>query len=226
MRSAVRRPGDGGRGAGRAPGWPATLRDGPVEVRPLRLADVSPWRDVRRASAAWLVPWEATVPGRPAPESPSATAFLATWWRLRRQAAAGRALPFAVRYAGEFVGQVTVGGVSRQDVGTAYVGYWIAASHAGRGIIPTALALVVDHCFGPVGLRELEANVRPENAASRRVVDKLGFTPRGVRRRFLFIDGDWRDHIRYVVTPEEVPEGMVVRWHARQAAGPTATPDH
>jgi len=202
--------------ARRAPGWPATLRDGPVEVRPLALTDAVAWRRIRTESADWLVPWEATAPGRPAPRRPSLLAFGATWWRLRRQAAGGAALPFTVTYDGELAGQVTVGGVSRSGAGSAYVGYWVDAALAGRGIIPTALALVVDHCFGPVGLNRLEANIRPENVASRRVVDKLGFALAGTRQRFLYIDGDWRDHLCYVVAREEVPEGMVARWHARR----------
>jgi ribosomal-protein-alanine N-acetyltransferase len=171
---------------------------------------------VRTASASWLIPWEATAPGERAPERPSLAAYAATWWRLRRQARLGRALPFAVISDGEFVGQVTVGGITRHGTPGAYVGYWIARPHAGRGIIPTALALVVDHCFGAVGLERIEANVRPENDASRRVVEKLGFTEWGVRRRFLYIDGAWRDHVCFVVTREDVPEGMAARWRVRR----------
>ena len=42
---------------------------------------------------------------------------------------------------------------------------------AGRGVIPTAVALAVDHCFFTVGLHRIEVNIRPENhrvAAGRR----------------------------------------------------------
>ena len=203
--------------AGSTPGWPATLRDGAVEVRPLRLGDARAWCRARTASAAWLIPWEATAPGRQVAERPSLLSFVVSWWRLRRQAAAGSALPFAVLHDGVLAGQVTVGGIVRGGQGTAYVGYWVTEAKAGRGIIPTALALVVDHCFGPVRLDRLEANIRPENTRSRRVVDKLGFVASGTRPRFLYIDGDWRDHICYVIRPEDVPEGMLTRWHARQA---------
>jgi ribosomal-protein-alanine N-acetyltransferase len=193
------------------------LRDGAVEVRPLRLTDAPTWRRVRTASAGWLIPWEATAPGRWAPRSPSLGAFAATWWRLRRQAAAGEALPFTVLHHGELAGQVTVGGITRREAArSAYVGYWVDEARAGRGIIPTALALVIDHCFEAVGLDRIEANIRPENTASRRVVDKLGFTLTGTRQRFLYIDGEWRDHLCYVVARDDVPEGMVARWHARR----------
>jgi len=96
------------------------------------------------------------------------------------------------------------------------VGYWVASEVAGRGVMPTALALLVDHCFQTLGLHRVEANIRPENAASRRVVEKLGFREEGLHRRYLFIDGAWCDHLMYAVTAEDVPEGMVARWHARR----------
>jgi ribosomal-protein-alanine N-acetyltransferase len=83
---------------------------------------------------------------------------------------------------------------------------------AGRGVIPTAVALAVDHCFFTVGLHRLEANIRPENAASRRVVEKLGFREEGLRRRQLHIDGAWRDHLCYALTVEDVPGGLRSRW--------------
>jgi ribosomal-protein-alanine N-acetyltransferase len=82
-------------------------------------------------------------------------------------------------------------------------------------VLPTALALVLDHCFGPVGLHRVEADVRPENAASRRVVDKLGFREEGLRRRYLFIDEQWRDHISYALLREDVPEGVLRRYLGR-----------
>jgi [ribosomal protein S5]-alanine N-acetyltransferase len=205
---------------GRAPGWPATMRDGPIEVRPLRLADAAEWRRVRAACADWLIPWEATPPGRTAPERPSMWSYVSTWLRLRRQAARGWTLPFAVLHDGAFAGQVTVGGITRVGRPTAYVGYWIDRELAGRGIIPTALAMVVDHCFAEVGLERIEANVRPENAASRRVVEKLGFALRGTRSRFLYIDGDWRDHLCYAITPDDAPEGLLARWQASRGARP------
>lgn len=198
-----------------APGWPAVLTDGPVTVRPLRYGDAFAWRTVRRANREWLVPWEATRPGHQVPE-PTLLSFVVTLGRLRRQARAGEALPFGIWLGGRFVGQVTVGGISRRRPRSAYVGYWIDEAVAGRGIMPTALALVVDHCFTQVGLERVEANIRPENAASRRVVEKLGFRVVGLRPRFLFIDGDWRDHICFAVSRDAVPSALQGRWHERR----------
>jgi [ribosomal protein S5]-alanine N-acetyltransferase len=70
-----------------------------------------------------------------------------------------------------------------------------------------AVALAVDHCLGAAGLHRIEATVRPENVASRRVLEKLGFREEGIFRRYLDVDGAWRDHLCYAMTAEEVPAG-------------------
>jgi ribosomal-protein-alanine N-acetyltransferase len=168
----------------------------------------------------WLSPWEATPPGISAiplswGERQSLGVFTQMLRTLRRQARQGISLPFAVTVDDHLAGQLTIGNIVRGAFNSAYAGYWVDSMAAGQGVMPTALALAVDHCFGSVGLHRIEANVRPENAASRRVVEKLGFRQEGLHERYLAIDGAYRDHIGYAVTVEDVPEGMVQRW--RQA---------
>jgi ribosomal-protein-alanine N-acetyltransferase len=91
------------------------------------------------------------------------------------------------------------------------VGYWIDSAVAGRGIMPIAVAMVCDHGWLTMGLHRIEVNVRPENAPSLRVVDKLGFRYEGLRPRYLHIDGAWRDHVTYALNAEEVPGGLRAR---------------
>jgi [ribosomal protein S5]-alanine N-acetyltransferase len=194
------------------PGWPVVLEHGPVTLRPLRLRDASDWRMARLANRDWLEPWEATTPGS---EPADATRGYADAVRgLRRDARLGLAFPFAMLVNETFAGQLTVGAIARGSANSAYLGYWIARSFAGREIVPTALAMVVDHCFGAAGLHRVEANIRPENVASRRVVEKLGFRLEGTRERYIHIAGAWRDHLSYALTVEDVPGGLLARWLA------------
>ena len=113
-------------------------------------------------------------------------------------------MPFAVclREAGRerLVGHLNLGNIVRRAFCSAYAGYWVDARVAGRGIIPTAMALAVDHAFGPGGLHRIEVNIRPENGPSRRVVEKLGFREEAYHPRYMHIDGAWRDHIGYAMT--------------------------
>jgi ribosomal-protein-alanine N-acetyltransferase len=53
-------------------------------------------------------------------------------------------------------------------------------------------------------LHRVEATVRPENAASRAVLAKVGFREEGLLRRYLLVDGRWRDHLLVGLTVEEV----------------------
>lgn len=203
---------------GRLRGWPVTLverslLDAPVTLRPLRVRDARTWRELRVRNASWLRPWEPTNPETPLYRS-SLGPYVGMTRTMRREARQGVALPWVVTFGGRFAGQLTVGSIMWGSARTGQVGYWIDESAAGRGVIPTALALAVDHCFGVVGLHRVEASIRPENMASRRVVEKLGFREEGLRRRYLHIDGAWRDHLTYALTAEEVRGGLMARWRA------------
>ena len=191
-------------------------------MRPLRARDAGAWSEVRVRNETWLAPWEGRPPTRPAGpwrDQHSPAVFAVMLRHQRKEARAGRLLPFGVHVDGRLAGGVTVGSITRGAFDSAYVGYWVDTAVAGRGVTTTAVALVLDHCFGPVGLHRVEANVRPENAASRRVVAKLGMVEEGLHRRYLFIDEDWRDHLTYALLAEDVPPGGVIGRQTRRSYG-------
>jgi ribosomal-protein-alanine N-acetyltransferase len=129
-----------------------------------------------------------------------------------RRARLGTSLPFAVRVEGRLAGQVTIDNIVRGALRAGYLGYWIDREVAGRGMASLAVALVCDHAFGTVGLHRVQADIRPENAPSRRLVERLGFQQEGLLRRYLDIDGDWRDHLAYALLAEDLPGGVLARW--------------
>lgn len=91
------------------------------------------------------------------------------------------------------------------------IGYWIDQRYAGRGLMPLAVALTIDHCLQVIGLHRVEIAIRPENTNSLRVVEKLGLGEVGFAPRYLHIDGAWRDHRIFAVTAEECPGGLLAR---------------
>lgn len=191
-----------------SPGWPATLVHEELRLRPMRYADADSWREARERNRDWLIPWDATVP----PGSEQRPASFRDLVRvLRRQARLGSSLPFALEVEERFAGQVTVNNIIRGSAQSASVGYWIDQAYAGRGVIPRAVAMVVDHCFFEVGLHRVEIAIRPENSNSLRVVEKLQLGEVGFAPRFLHINGEWRDHRIFAVTREEAPSGLIAR---------------
>jgi ribosomal-protein-alanine N-acetyltransferase len=92
------------------------------------------------------------------------------------------------------------------------MGYWIVPEVAGLGITPTAVALAMDYMFNAVGLHRVEIDIRPENGASIRVVQKLGLRYEGVKKNYIHINGDWRDHYIFALTFDEVQDGVLNRW--------------
>lgn len=203
-----------GRGAGRL-GWPVQVSEGPVGLRPLHTRDLRVWRQIRSRSEEWLQPWEATPP----PPGPSFDMSFRQLVRLHAaQGRADEALPWAVTYEGQLAGQLSVSNIVWGSARMGTVGYWLDVELAGRGIMPTALALAVDYCFFSAGMHRLEVNIRPENRASLRVVEKLGFREEGLRPRLLHIDGAWRDHRSYSLTAEDVPDGLMRRWRSSHSA--------
>jgi len=131
---------------------------------------------------------------------------------VARRARQGTSLPFAVRVEGRLAGQVTIDNIVRGALRSGYLGYWIDRRVAGRGMASLAVALVCDHAFGAAGLHRVQADIRPENLPSQRLVERLGFTAEGLLRRYLDIDGDWRDHRAYALLAEDLPGGVLALW--------------
>ena len=187
----------------RPPGWPAELSAGPVLLRPPRVGDGRAWSEIRLRNEAWLRPWEPSSPlSWGERNAPSAWPPLRS--ALRAAARAGTMVPFMVCFGGRLAGQVNVSNIVHGVLRSCTIGYWVDGAFAGRGITPVAVALAIDHCFSAVGLHRVEIDIRPENAASLRVVEKLGLRKEGYYERFLDIDGGWRDHVAFAITAEEL----------------------
>ena len=169
---------------------------------------------LRRANEAWLAPWEPSAPVNWTRRHTPA-AYSAMRRASARRARLGTTLPFAVRVDGRLAGQVTLDNVVRGALRSGHLGYWIDQAVAGRGVASLAVALVCDHAFGPVGLHRVQADIRPENRPSRRLVERLGFRQEGLFRDYLDIDGAWRDHLGYALLSTDVPGGVLARWQAR-----------
>lgn len=181
------------------------LVSGDLTLRPIRNAD---WRELDRElelGRAWLQRWEATQPGVAArTDTRSAVRAMVSWMRR------GESITCVMCWHDRIIGQVSVSQIAWGSLRSCSIGYWIAERMAGRGLAPTAVALMVDHLFAVYGMHRIEICMRLENHASRRVAEKLGFRYEGVRRGYIHIDGGWRDHHVFALLAEDVPAGGVL----------------
>jgi ribosomal-protein-alanine N-acetyltransferase len=81
----------------------------------------------------------------------------------------------------------------------AAIGYALASAHWGRGFAQEALSLALDHAFNMLELHRLEADVDPRNAASTRLLEKLGFVREGVLRERWHVSGEIQDSAIYAL---------------------------
>lgn len=176
---------------------------GDIKLRVAKMRDAKILEQLILGNRAWLRPWEATNP-----EAPNSFDVRAQLRGLLRQLDDQLGVPFVIEVQGQVQGQLNVANVMYGSVSSAVLGYWVSPEVAGKGVMPTAVALVTDYLMDQVGLHRVEINIRPENTASLRVVQKLGFRYEGLKQRYIHINGDWRDHYVFALTKEELPVGL------------------
>jgi [ribosomal protein S5]-alanine N-acetyltransferase len=101
------------------------------------------------------------------------------------------------------VGVVNVNEIVLGAFRSASLGYYGFVTRSGNGRMTAGVGLVVSHAFGHLGLHRIEANIQPQNAPSKALVERLGFKLEGLSPRYLYVSGAWRDHERWAVLSED-----------------------
>ena len=113
-----------------------------------------------------------------------------------------RTLRFAILFGDRIAGTVILWNIVHGPFQSATLGYWIAERLSDRGLATKAVGEVVEMAFGELGLHRLEAATLVDNIPSQRVLEKNGFEPIGLARRYLRIAGEWRDHLLFQRTTD------------------------
>lgn len=125
-------------------------------------------------------------------------------WRVRsaelRQASlAGHALQLLLFRRGhgssEVIGDLNLTNIVRGAFQAAYLGYQLDSEHVGQGLMQEALSTAIEHAFATMNLHRLMANYVPSNERSARLLRRLGFKVEGHAPGYLFLDGQWKDHV-------------------------------
>lgn len=168
------------------------LRDRDLVLRPWAEGDVSALVDA--CNDPLIAHWIPTIP-HPYTEE-DAIAFIRGEVRSDHEA-------MGVELGGRVVGGIGLGLSSRGY--RASVGYWIAAPARGRGICTRALRLLSRHALEELQLPSVQLVTDPDNVASQRVAEKVGFQREGVLRAHLrHPDGRIRDSVMFSLLPGEL----------------------
>ena len=166
-----------------------------VFLRPPKRRDALKWQKLRMSSKSFLVPWE------PSWDASSCTrrAYLRYFKNSNYLANMDRAYSFLIFKTDDktLLGGINIGNVRRGVSQSASLGYWIGEKHSRNGYMKEALKLLIPSLFVDLRLNRIEAATLEENIASKNLLKKIGFKKEGVLRKYLKINGTWRDHILY-----------------------------
>ena len=170
-----------------------------TELRLMVAADAAALFAVTHAHRAHLrrwLPWLDAVKS----SADSATFIQATL----RQFADHQGFNAAILHDGAIVGVIGHHRVSWANRSTS-LGYWLAASHEGRGIMTAACRAIVNHAFREYELHRIEIRCATENARSRAIPERLGFRREGLLREAEWLYDHYVDHVVYGLLRPEWP---------------------
>lgn len=181
----------------------AEIRGAHVYLRHPAMHDYAAWAELRALSRHHLTPWEPKW----ARDELTRSCYRRRLRQFQREIRDDHGYAFLIFSEADalLVGGLNISNVRRGVAQAASLGYWIGLPHIGRGLMTDAVRATLRLAFGPLGLNRLEAACLPSNAASARVLEKIGFRREGRARRYLKINGEWQDHDLYALLHDDLP---------------------
>lgn len=162
------------------------------EIRPLETEDAGAMAAAYRRNREHLEPWDPVRPERFFTEEGQAEEI----GRQVEDRERDKRHTFVLWYGDDVVGRIAVDNIVRGVLQSATLGYWVDHAHTRRGLASALVEHAVVQGRG-LGLHRLEAGTRPHNEASQGVLRRCGFEQYGRADRFLFIHGEWSDHLLF-----------------------------
>ncbi|MDK0548241.1 GNAT family protein [Clostridium perfringens] len=111
-----------------------------------------------------------------------------------RQFIDGTSIDLGIFKDEKLIGKIKLSNIVYGILRNAFVGYSIDKEHQGKGYMKEALNTVCSYAFEEMGLHRLEASTLMENSRSQGVLKACGFNELGISEKYLYINGEWRDH--------------------------------
>ena len=179
--------------------WPLTTAKGEAfDLRLLELRDADELYSLADASREHIRPWLPWIAWTHS--AGDVKKFLRA---ALRQFTEGDGFHAGVSVQGRLAGCIGLHPVNWQNQQVA-IGYWLGREWEGHGLVTAGTRAVTRYCFDQLGLERVEIRAAVENARSRAVAERLGFTLEGTLRRAQRVDGRWLDNAVYSMLREEV----------------------
>jgi ribosomal-protein-serine acetyltransferase len=176
-------------------GLPEALRSSGLLLRRYCAADGAAVHEAALESVAEVAPYETWCH---AGYTLDEAVEYAGWWDQAWDG--GRAFYFAVtdEATDRYLGSCGLCPVEAEHA-TAGLGFWVRTSDTGRGVATTAARLVAEAAFEHLSLNRIELLIAVDNAASRRVAEKVGAAYEGTLRKRLVLPAGPTDMAMYAL---------------------------
>jgi len=181
------------------------IRTPNLYLRAPQASDHAAWAVLRMESREFLTPWEPTWNE----DDLTRTSFRLRAKRAAREISTDEAYSLFIFETGTetLLGGLTLGLIRRGVAQACTLGYWMGRRHAGKGHMTEAVRGAVRFAFSDLALHRVEAACLPNNAPSRRLLERVGFQHEGLARAYLKIDGNWADHLLYAALSSDALPG-------------------
>jgi len=114
-----------------------------------------------------------------------------------RQFLLGTSINFGIYKDNSFIGKIQLSNTVLGVFKNAFVGYSMDVNEQGKGYMKDALKTVLKYSFEELGLHRIEASAMVENIKSQAVLKACGFKELGLNEKYLYINGEWKDHVTF-----------------------------
>ncbi len=104
---------------------------------------------------------------------------------------------------GAIVGVININEIEQEPVLKGSLGFYVFIQYARQGLMREGMELLLERAFCKLGFSSLEANIHPENEASKNFIQLLGFSQESFLPKFIRVAGRWVKHERWNLSKED-----------------------
>lgn len=109
----------------------------------------------------------------------------------------GKLVNFGIFRNDKLIGKIKISSIVLGSFRSGIIGYSIDEKEQGNGYMKEAVKLAIEYAFNELDLHRIEASAMIDNIKSQRVLKSCNFKELGLNEKYLFINGEWRDHITF-----------------------------